>query len=168
MNIYDISCKMKSIYEQLETGEGIDKETGEISPDIMNEIALTQQNLQQKAIDYGYVLKSFDDEIDIYDKEIKRLTERKKSIKNARDRLANNLLAAMIEFSIEKIEGKTIKISLRNSEAVEIVAPEQLPDEYKVAKVINEADKIAIKEAIKAGKTVKGAELITRKNLQIR
>lgn len=165
-SLYEISNELREVYNKLENGEGVDLETGEISEEMQNALALSQQNLQAKGIDIGYVIKSFDDEIDLYDREIKRLTERKQSLKNAQERIKNGLVNAMEEFGIELIEGKTLKIKLRPSERVEIDDIEQLDDKFKRIKV--EADKTEIKQAIKNGEEVKGARLVKNNNLQIR
>ena len=164
--LYEISSELREVYDKLENGEGIDLETGELSPELVNALAISQANLQAKGIDIGYVIKSFDDEIDLYDREIKRLTERKQALKNAQERVKNNLKNAMEEFGIIEIKGGTLKISFRKSESVEVDNLEELDDKFKRIKV--EADKTAIKQAIKSGEEVKGARLVENKNLQIR
>ena len=168
MNIYEISTKVRNIYEELRSGVGVNEETGEIDPAILKELELSKNELNSKAIDYGYVLKAFEDEIDMYDKEIKRLQTRKKRLQNVYARLEERLKNAMVEFNIEKIEGKMLTLSLRDSSAVEIEDFEKLDSKYKFVKIINEADKVAIKEAIKSGVEVEGAKLVKRKNLNIR
>lgn len=165
-SLYEISNELREVYNKLENGEGIDMETGEISPELVNALELSQQNLQAKGIDIGYVIKSFDDEIDLYDREIKRLTERKQALKNAQERVKNNLKSAMEEFGIVEIKGQTLKISFRKSESVEVDNVDLLDDKFKRVKV--EADKTAIKQAIKSGEQVNGARLVENNNLQIR
>ena len=164
-SLYEISQDLREVYNKLESGEGIDAETGELDEEVVNALTVSQSNLQAKGVDIGYVIKSFDDEIDIYDKEIKRLTERKKALQNAQERLKTTLKNAMVEFGIISIEGKTLKIGLRKSESVEVNLDE-LDDKFKRIKV--EADKVAIKNAIKSGEEVKGAFLVENKSLQIR
>lgn len=165
-SIYDISAELRGIQDKLLSGEAIDQETGEILPSIVNELALTQQNLQNKAIDCGYILKSFDDEIDLYDREIKRLTERKRVLQNTKQRINDSIKNAMIEFGITKIKGKTLTIGLRESESVEITDETLIDEQYKRIKV--EADKVAIKNALRNGEDVQGARLVKNQNLQIR
>lgn len=164
--LYEISSELRNLYDKLENGEGVDLETGEIEPELVNALAVNQQNLQTKGIDIGFVIKSFDDEIDLYDREIKRLQERKQVLKNAQERVKNNLKSAMEEFGIELIEGRTLKISFRKSESVEVDNVDELDEKFKKVKV--EADKTAIKQAIKNGEEVKGARLVKNNNLQIR
>lgn len=164
--LYEISSELRNLYDKLENGEGVDLETGEIEPELVNALAVNQQNLQTKGIDIGYVIKSFDDEIDLYDREIKRLQERKQVLKNAQERVKNNLKNAMEEFGIVEIKGGTLKINFRKSESVEVDNVDLLDDKFKRIKV--EADKTAIKQAIKSGEEVKGARLVENNNLQIR
>ena len=165
-SLYEISNELREVYNKLENGEGVDLETGELSDELVNALEVSQANLQQKGIDIGYVIKSFDDEIDLYDKEIKRLTERKKSLQNAQDRVKTSLKNAMEEFNIVEIKGQTLKISFRKSESVEIDNVDELDERFKRVKV--EADKTAIKQAIKQGEQVIGARLVENNNLQIR
>lgn len=164
--LYEISNELREVYNKLENGEGIDLETGELSPELVNALEVSQANLQAKGVDIGYVIKSFDDEIELYDREIKRLTERKQALKNAQERVKNNLKTAMEEFGIVEIKGQTLKISFRKSESVEVENVDLLDDKFKRVKV--EADKTAIKQALKSGEEVKGARLVENKNLQIR
>ena len=165
-SLYEISNELREVYDKLENGEGIDQETGELDQELINALQISQANLQAKGVDIGYVIKSFDDEIDLYDREIKRLTERKQALKNAQERVKNNLKRAMEEFGIVEIKGQTLKISFRKSESVEIDNIDELDEAYKRVKV--EADKTAIKQAIKSGEKVKGARLVENNNLQIR
>ena len=167
-NLYEISNELRSIYNQLENGEGVDLETGEIKPEVQNALALTRENLQAKAIDYGYMIKSLDDESDLFAKEIKRLQERKKQIDNLKDKLCNNLSNAMQEFGIVEIKGKTIRLSFRKSESVEIVDVDLIPDDFKIVKTLIEPDKKYIKQAIKDGVKVEGARIVEKQNLQIK
>lgn len=165
-SIYNITNELKEIYNKLESGEGINQETGEIDAEITNQLALTRENLQVKAIDYAYVIKSFDDEIEIYDKEIARLNERKKQLQATKERLKDTVSQAMLDFGIVEIKGQTVKMNFRESESVEIVDERLLTEQYLRTKV--EPDKVAIKKALKNGEDVQGARLINKSNLQIK
>ena len=167
-SLYDISNEIREIYNKLENGEGFDPETGEVNPEVQNALVLSQQNLEAKGIDIGYVIKSFDDQIDIYDREIKRLSEIKDQMEKREEWLKNNLTNAMLEFGIKEIRGKTLKINFRKSESVNIddVDIDTLDDRFKRVKV--EIDKTAIKQALKSGEQVEGARLAENQNLQIR
>lgn len=166
MNLYQISEEIREIKQAFENGEVIDFETGEINPEYIKALTFSKQELEAKAIDYGYVIKSFDDEIELYDKEIKRLTERKKQLKNMQDYMKKTITDAMLEFGIVEIKGKLLKMSFRASQSVDVYDIDLLDDKFKRIKI--EADKTAIKEAIKNGEIVEGARLFDNKNLQIK
>lgn len=165
-SIYNITSDLKQIYEKLESGECIDQETGEIEPEIINQLSITKEELQQKSIDYAYVIKSLDDNLDAYDKEIKRLQEQKKRIENAKQRMIEIVSNAMLDFGIVEVKGDTLKLNFRTSETVEVFDELLLDDKYKRVKV--EPDKVAIRKALKNGEEVQGARLLENKNLQIK
>ena len=167
-SIYNISNDLKKIYEQLDDGSGIDLETGEIKPEIMNQLTITQNELQTKAIDYGFVIKAFDDEIDVIDKEIERLEERKAYVKRNKDRMKSIVSSAMEEFGITKIKSETLQLSFRKSESVEVVDERLVDEKFKKVKTEVSLDKTAIKNAIKNGEDVQGAKIVEKNNLQIK
>lgn len=166
MNLYQISEEIREIKRAFENGEVVDLETGEINPEYIKALTFSKQELEAKAIDYGYVIKSFDDEIELYDKEIKRLTERKKQLKNMQDYMKKTITDAMIEFGIVEVKGNLLKMNFRTSQSVDVYDIDLLDDKFKRIKI--EADKTAIKDAIKNGEIVEGARLTDNKNLQIK
>ena len=122
-SLYELTTELKNIYKQIENGE-------EFTEEMEKALVLTEQNLQEKAIDYGYVIKSLDDEMELFDKEIKRLTERKKQLARTQELLKDRLTFAMQEFGIEEMKGKTIKLSFRKSESVDVYNVDVLPEEF--------------------------------------
>jgi len=106
--------------------------------------------------------------MNIIDAEIKRLQQAKKVREKAIERLKANIEMAMITFEVDKIETPLIKISFRKSESVEVENVNQLPNEYKVIKLTETADKFKIKDAIKSGETIEGCSIKTNRNIQIK
>lgn len=167
-NIYELKTDIQKYYNMLESGEYIDQETGEIIPDVANALALTEQNLQVKAQDYGFVITSLGEEIAKYENAIKVFTERKKALEKTQERLKNILSDTMQSLGIIEIKGDFIKLSFRKSESVEITDESKLPREYMTEKVTLTPNKTKIKQDIKEGVTVEGAELVIKNNLQIK
>ena len=158
MNLYNIKSEYLAIAQELTEGE--------LTPELEQALMITEANLQEKAINYGYVIKSFESEVDIIDEEIKRLNALKKARINAVDKLKNNISDAMQLFGILEVKAPTFKMNFRKSESVEIY--EGLDKEFILEKVSYQPDKIAIKNAIKEGRTVNGASIVTNFNLQIK
>ena len=107
-------------------------------------------------------------EHDAIDSEIKRLKAMKEAKDNAIDRMKEAVRNAMLVSGIDKIESSLFKLSLRRSEAVEVVNIDQLPEMLTTVKKTVSADKVKIKEAIKSGLTVEGAVLVENFSLQIK
>ena len=158
MNLYNIKSEYLAIAHELTEGE--------LTPELEQALIITQENLQEKAINYGYVIKNFESEVDIIEEEIKRLNALKKARQNAVDKLKTNISDAMQLFGILEVKAPTFKMNFRKSESVEIF--EGLDQEFITEKVSYQPDKIAIKNAIKEGRTVNGAALVTNLNLQIK
>ena len=167
-SIYNISNDLKKIYEDLDNGNGIDLETGEIKPEIMQQLSISRNELETKAVDSGYVVQAFDDEIDIIDREIERLEERKAYVKKNKERMKTIVSSAMEEFGINKIKSETLQLSFRKSESVDVFDESLVDDKFKKVKTEISLDKTAIKNAIKNGEDVQGAKIVEKNNLQIK
>ena len=160
MTLYNITTEIKNLTLQLEEGE--------LTPELEQALVITQDQLQAKAIDYCYVIKNLEADSEAIDNEIKRLKAMKEAKDNTIDRLKEAVRNAMLASGIDKIESSLFKLSLRRSEAVEVVNIDQLPESLTTVKKTVSADKLKIKEAIKAGQNVEGANLIENYNLQIK
>jgi sucrose-6-phosphate hydrolase SacC (GH32 family) len=159
-NIFQIQSEYVQLMNQL-----IDN-GGEVTPEILEALQINQEQLESKAVNYVTVIRNLEAEADICTQEIKRLQELKKTRENAANRMRDAISNAMKLYEVETIETPTTKISFRKSEAIEIVNENEIPHEF--LKVKTEPDKTAIKAAIKSGQSVKGANLVTNKNLQIK
>jgi hypothetical protein len=162
LTIYQIEQSYNQLAEEL-----IDN-GGELTPELSEALAITEEQLQNKSVAYSFVIKQIDSEVDIIDAEIKRLQAMKKTRENAAERLKANIKHAMELFNIDEIKTPLVKINFRKSEAVEVDDVNQLPAPYKVVKVTEQADKMAIKEAIKNGADIIGCRIVANRNLQIK
>jgi hypothetical protein len=162
MNIFKIQSEYQQIVTELiENG-------GELTPDLELAMQITKDNFHSKSESYGYCIREVNYNKEIIEKEIERLQKLNKSCDKTIVKLKDRVEMAMITFEVDKIETPLIKISFRKSESVEVENVNQLPNEYKVIKVTESADKLKIKDAIKAGETIEGCLIKTNSNLQIK
>lgn len=160
MNLYNLTIQAKEIALLLEEGE--------FTPEVEKALVITQEQLQEKALNYTHVIKNFEAHSQAIDNEIKRLKSMKEAKDNAIDRMKEAVRNAMIVSGIDRIESSLFKLSLRRSESVEVVNIDQLPESLVTVKKTVSADKVKIKEAIKSGMTVEGAVIVENFNLQIK
>jgi phage terminase small subunit len=143
-------------------------EDDELTPELENELVINQQELQIKAENYAYAIKSLEGDVSIIDEEIKRLKGLKDAKNNAIDRMKGSVVNAFQIYGITEVKSATLKLSLRRSEAVEVISIDQLPENLVTVKKTVSADKVKIKEAIKNGVPVEGAVIVENFNLQIK
>lgn len=160
-NLFHIQQQYLDLMRQIEDAEG------EITPEIDQALTLTQNQLQEAAINIASVIKTFDYNRDIVTVEIDRLTNLKNKITKSKELLKSRLSQSMQQFGIERIDSPTLTISFRRSKAVEIIDELEIPAAY-FNQPPPKPDKTAIKEAIQRGEEVSGAELVERLNLQIK
>ena len=168
LTLYEIQGDLLDLLEMINNGEAYNDD-GSLNEVFEEQLQLTKKEFDNKAVSYGYVIKSLEDKEELFDKEIKRLQSAKKYYQNSKERVKQAITEAMIKFGIEKVEGERLTLSLRKSTSVDIVNIDELPDEFKRTKIEILPDKVKIKNAItKDGEKVQGAELVERKNLQIK
>ena len=161
-NIFQITSEFRDLENALiESG-------GELTPELESALKLNSEQLQQKGQGYGYLIKGMEYDVDVIDTEIKRLQEMKRVRQNAIERLKTTLKIAMELTGLQEIKTPTLKVSFRKSEAVQVDDVALLDEKFIRVKTLKEADKTAIKEAIKAGESVTGAVLVTNYNLQVK
>lgn len=161
-------------------------------------LTLTEDEFQDKALSYGFVVLQLENEAAIIDAEIKRLQARKGKSEAKAETFRNHLDAGMRQFNVEKIKTPTLTISYRASNPVELsetfqddilqycdyklelsdakirAAREQGIDVnvteelVELFKVKIDASKTLISDALKAGVKVPGAAFVEKKNLQIK
>jgi hypothetical protein len=141
---------------------------GEITEEQETALSISKEQLQNKGVCYGFIVKELEGNVDLIDLEIKRLQALKKPLVNSIDRLKNNLSQAMQMFDVTELKTPLLKINFRKSESIEVTDIDLLDTDFVKTTITKAADKIAIKEAIKAEIPVRGAVLITNYNLQIK
>ena len=112
------------------------------------------------------MIKTLDSECDVIDNEIKRLQELKKQRSNFTQSLKDRLKNAMQAMELTEIKTALNKINFRKSESVEIIDESILPNNVLIYEP--KIDKKKIKEIIKNGGVVLGAEIVVNQNLQIK
>jgi len=99
----------------------------------------------------------------------KRLTELSRSDASRADALEDSLVLVLtrLQPKATRFSFPNHELSSRKSQAVEIDDEEALPSEWLAHKTTSQPDKAAIKEALKAGHLIPGAQLVSRRSWRI-
>ena len=159
ITLYQISEDQRALMAMLEeTG-------GELTPELEEALAITEQNFVSKAENYGKAILHYKQMVAAAKAETDRIKAIQKTCENAIARMEERLRDAMILFDKPKVEMATLKLSLRKSECVVIDDENNLPADCIVVKT--EVSKTEVKRHLKAGETI-GAHLEENQSLQIK
>ena len=158
MTLYKINEQLRNAIEF-----GCDPETGEIIDTVaLEELEMARDEKIENICLYIKDLKAeaaaIKTEKDVLDARMKASTKKADSL--------TNYLQLML--SGQKFKTSRCAVSYRKTQAVKITDESLLPDTYIRRKVIEEPDKVAIREALKAGGDVAGACLEDRQSMTIK
>lgn len=159
MNLYEMTEAARQLYDMFAAGD---------IPEEAVTDTLESLGVEDKIEDYCHVIGQLNADVIMLDNEIERLKAKKDAANKGIDRMKAALSAYMQATGKEKEKAGTFSLSFRKSEAVVIKDELALPTEYVKTKTTTAPDKTAIKNAIKSGEVVPGAELQVNHNLQIK
>lgn len=159
MNLYELTDNYLKVLELIENGEEGLEDTLESINDA----------IELKADGYARIIRNLEANAVALKTEIDRLTNRRRSIENSIDRLKENLKNAMIATGKEKIKTDLFNVTVVNNPvAVNVIDEKLIPEEYFKVEIIRKLDKLSLRDAIKNGEEIQGAELTQGKGLRIK
>lgn len=159
MNLYDIKSEIEALFSKVD-------ENGELPEDIAQQLEQLAITEHEKIENTGLYIKNLLSDANAIKNEVDRLNERRQSMTHKAERLKNYLSDYLTNNNKDKFSTARIDLRFRRSEQVHIYQDADLPNTLWRVKL--EPDKAHIKELLKAGEIVPGAELIERQNLQIK
>lgn len=160
----------KSLYhitsEQLKINELLEELEGELTPELEEALMINEDNFLAKSEGYIESIAYFKAKAEAAKVRIEEMQRIKRVSENAEKRLKERMQWAMETLGRDKMEVGLHKISLRRTLAVNIISEAAVPNEY--VKVETSIDKVKLKEALKTGAIIPGAELKYNQSIQIR
>lgn len=123
--------------------------------------------IEVKAENYAGVIKNLEAEAEAYKKEIDRMTDRERALKNRAKLLKKNLEDAMIELDKKKFKTNLFSFNIqRNAPGIKILDEDKIPEEF--VEYERKIKKNELKKAIKEGLETEAAVLVESESLRIR
>ena len=160
IKLYELSQNYKNL-ENLLDNEEIPKELIEQA---LNDVT---DNINIKAENICKVLKNMSGDIATLKEEEKRLATMRKSLENKYKSLFGYLENTLKQLNIKKIESKYFKISIAKNPP-KLILSKDFKADSKYINMIETIDNSAIKEDLKLGIKIDGAELIQNESLRIK
>lgn len=154
--------------QQLRLNDMLEETGGELTPELEEALRINADEFDTKAEQYCLSIQRYADLEGSIAREIERLQALRKRVAAISVRLRSHLLGAMECFGMTRAEVGTRRLSVRTSSSVVVDDTAALPARFVRTNIHQEPDKVAIREAMKAGEEVPGARLEYTSNIQIR
>lgn len=150
MNLYTLTDAFQQIYDRddLEVDTWVDT------------LESIEASIEDKADGYGRIIRNLEAERDAHKQEAKRHQEAARIAENKVIRLKQNMQNTMDKLNMPKIEGELFKWRVQKTAPALKLADDFVLTEEFTKHVEPEPDKTAIKNAIKNGREINGAELV--------
>ena len=165
MTLYEINTEIASILDNM---DAYVDEDGCVDESYLEQLEQLQQARDEKLEAIGCYIKNLDAEAEAIKTEINALKARMDAKIRKSERLEEYVKNNLIENGDTKKEFPRVCFSFRKSTLVSITDVDAIPSEYKEECVEWKPVKKEIGLALKMGKDVPGAELVTKQNLQIK
>ena len=177
-NLYEIDYQLQMLEDYMvdvETGELLDEDSFNAKFDEI------QMALNEKIENSMCFYKNLQADIEAFKIEEKNIAQRRKVKENLAERIKNRIDNYIrMKYTNEdgvvdtdglnkfKMETPRMKLSYRKSDSVDVYDIDSLPKEYIKEKIELSADKTALKKALKDGKEINGATIVTKLNMQVK
>ena len=166
----ELTTAIGQLAEQLETDDDASRAQAlaELEAALLAEEG-NKQALAAKADATCWVIEHLRGQASYRQQQARRLTELSRSDASRADALEDSLVLVLtrLQPKATRFSFPNHELSSRKSQAVEIDDEEALPPEWLALKTTSQPDKAAIKEALKAGHLIPGAQLISRRSWRI-
>ena len=163
LSLYNLASMWIDTLESLDEIEDEDERNDAIQL-VNNQMT---EEIKNKAENIAKYNAHLDNQLDIVDKEIKRLQEVKKGIQANKDRFQKQVIYCMDLLNINSIETSHGSLTLRKNQlSVELddeITLDDISNDFIRIKTVKELDKNAIKDMYKKGIKIKGIKYIDNK-----
>lgn len=148
----------------LAVAEELGDDQQQVALDYLDQLALQES---EKIDAIGFAVRKRQSEVDFLKSEEDRIRSRRKAMESRLIAFREYLAGIFQRNGLQRVKGVKSTLFLRKSSSVEIVDMSQLPSEYVLTKIEYQPRKTQIKDALKVGQAVPGAQITERQSLVI-
>lgn len=169
MTLFNYSLEFQVLKDLMENDVEVNEETGEftdnskIIADMFGKISL---NFDVKLNDSQRWVIEQEAMAETLKSEAKRLSAKATALQNKADRVTDLMKGAIIATGETKYKTDLFNFSIRKSESIQVLSDDDLPREY--VRIVRNADKVKIKEALKSGVLIDGCSIVTKQSLSVK
>lgn len=161
MKLYEIDMMIEALLNA-----SVDRETGEILPDVLAELDALERERDTKALAVAAYIVGQEAEAEAVRAQAKKLEERAARHERHAESLRQYLAGHIPQGT--KLRDSRVEIGWRKSSAVEVGDARLLPESLLRVTVNTAPDKAAIREALERGEEVQGCRIVERVKLVVK
>lgn len=169
-SLYNIGNELESIVSDVTTllENGADPSSAEVQ-ELLQKMVAQESDWDKKAVNVAKYLQYVKQQQEVIKAEIDRLDKKSKQMQSQYNNLHDLLLFQMQSFGKTEIKDPILSIKVRDNPFSLFIQDESvIPEQYKKEKVTVTVDKTAIRNAIKNGEHIDGADLISSQRLEFK
>jgi hypothetical protein len=160
ISLYEMTAQQRELLEM----DIEDEQDGQAMVDLLNELA---DDIEAKAARVAYVVRQLEAEAEAIRGEERRLRNRREVREHKIERMKEYLLDGMVAAGVRKAGDVNFTVSVRKSPPSLVVHSERaMPERYWIQPP-PVLDKKALKQDLKDGRPIAGAELVQREHVRI-
>lgn len=164
MKLRELEKDLETAYELLV--ESTD-EDGEVNPEAVALFREYKAPFDKKVNAYVEIIKRIEAEIDFKKAEETRIKKNRQSLEKGLQWLKSNLVESLQALDYKKIKTDLYNCSVCSTPSVNVLNIDEIPGEFKTVEMNVKIDKTKLKQAIKDGQEIPGAELVDSSYLRI-
>jgi hypothetical protein len=133
---------------------------GELTPEMEQEWALTQDNFQDKVDRYYYVIEGLVSRAEYFRSIERQAQAARRVFESQEERLKNNLKYAMVEMTVAELRGHDYRYRLVQTKPKLVIDQDLLPAAYFKEEVTRVPDRALIEQDLELGVRIPGVELV--------
>ena len=139
----------------------------EKTEDVIKVLDGIKDEFDKKAENTVKVIRNFEADIQALRDEEKRLADKRRSLEKKKEDLKEYLYFNMERLNLQKINAGIFDINIqKNPQSIKIIDDATIPEKYKIASY--RIDKKTLKDDIKNGVEIEGAQLVQTEGIRIR
>lgn len=158
-NLYELTSNYKYV---LDLADELDEQT------LKDTLDSIKEPLEEKVDNTAKLIKAMENDAKAFKEEEARIKQRRQTIENNIKRIKERLQCDLESNELDKIEGKTFKVSVQNNPvSVNILDEKMIPKGYFIEQE-PKLNKKELLEDMKRGEEIFGAELQKTRSIRIR
>lgn len=164
MNLFNLTAQYQQLLMLLQSVE-INEENQEL---YQNTLEAINDSFDQKMEGYAFVHKQLDYDDEMLTAEIKRLTEKRNSVRKNKERMKQAMFDSLVAVGKDRVKSPTFNIYIANNPPkLKINNLEEVPERFFIPQE-PKVDKRSLLNALKDGNEIEGVEIEQTKGLRIR